>query len=887
MGWQLCWLATAFAGSARAQHIPGYNYDEAKIAPYTMANPLKMADGLPVTTAAQWYAQRRPELMRMFEQDEFGRTPLAAQRAVMHAKVIEHSDNALGGLAVREQVELTFDPAPGIAPPATAERSLRLLIYLPKDHRVSPVVLGPNFLGNQAVVDDPEILPTEVWTKPKGSTELVHALPPDSSRGAETQEWQVKMLLERGYGLATFYYGDLEPDFKDSLQFSARELYSTSEELAKPDAWGSIGLWSWGLSRAMDYLQIDPLVDAQHVAVMGHSRLGKTADWAAAQDPRFAAVLSNESGHGGQSIQRRALGETVYHLEHSFPYWFAPHYAEWVGHDSTIPVDGNLLLSLLAPRPVYVGSAEGDEWSDPHGEFLSAMSASRVYRLLGATGLPKDTARPGINEPVGLGTDVAYHERSGKHDVTAFDWEHYLDFLDARWGKPMERAEISPIGQTPPPACAVAEATEPMRAGDAQETVCKLVAKEPATATQIASWRRALRKALFIPEPLPNPETKTYSESEIAPGVTLEKITFQTAYGLRVAADVYRPTKRPSARLPAMALVNGHGADKSSWYSYYTGILYARAGAVVLSYDPIGEGERNDEHKDFTGEHDQLIPSPTTMPVRLGGLMVTDAMMAVSALAERPDVDPHRIAVLGFSMGSFIASLTGAADSRVHALFVTGGGDLDGRNGYWDQGHAIMCQAAPYKALRFLGDRGAVLFTLSARRGDTFMLNGTADTVVAIPTHGPEFFDALRKRVVALNGSERGVFTAAFDPGASHRPSWVTPLVVGWLNKELQFPAWRNVDVATLPTQTIRAWAGQVGYALGKSSGREDRDAGIVALKADVPLLTAEQLDVFPRAEWEQRKSDFIYSSWLTRAAGAAAEAPCCHVPRAPWPLVK
>jgi pimeloyl-ACP methyl ester carboxylesterase len=261
--------------------------------------------------------------------------------------------------------------------------------------------------------------------------------------------------------------------------------------------------------------------------------------------------------------------------------------------------------------------------------------------------------------------------------------------------------------------------------------------------------------------------------------------------------------------------------------------------------------------------------------------------MAVSALAARPDVDPHRIAVLGFSMGSFIASLTGAADARVHALFVTGGGDLDGPSGYWDQGHAIMCQAAPYKALRFLGDRGAVLFTLSARRGDTFLLNGTADTVVAIPTHGPEFFNALRKRVIALNGSERGVFTTAFDPGASHRPSWVTPLVAGWLNQELRFPAWRNQDVAKLPTQTIRAWAGRVGYALGKSSGREDRDAGIVALTADVPLLTAEELDVLPRTQWEQQKSDFLYTSWLTRAAAAAAESPCCHVPRAPWPLAK
>ncbi len=266
------------------------------------------------------------------------------------------------------------------------------------------------------------------------------------------------------------------------------------------------------------------------------------------------------------------------------------------------------------------------------------------------------------------------------------------------------------------------------------------------------------------------------------------------------------------------------------------------------------------------------------MPTRLGGLMVTDAMQAVSTLAARPDVDPHRIAVMGFSMGSFIASLTGAADPRVHALLLVGGGDLDGPEGYWDQGHAVMCQASPYKALSFLGDRGAVLFTLSARRRDpdaaTFIINGTADTVVAIPTHGPDFFNDLHQRTVALNGSDRGVFTTFFDPGASHRPSWMTPLAARWLNTELQFPAWQHQDISNLPTTTIGAWAGRIGLQLGKSGSREDRDAGIVALATDVPLLTAADLDVLPRTEWERRNSEFVYASWLRRAAEAAAQEP-------------
>lgn len=841
-------LMPCLVSSAWGQRIPGYRYDESEIAPYTMLDPLRLNDGGPVTSAAVWNAQRRPEILRLFEQNEFGRTPEAAKAAVMHAKVLERDDHALNGLAVREQIELTFDPAPGVTPPAEAARSMRLLLYVPKVQHPSPVVLGLNFLGNQSVVDDPGILTTPVWSKPKGSATLVHELPPESSRGAGAQQWQVEMLLKHGYGLATIYYGDLEPDFKGAAQYSVRRLFEKSGAAQASDAWGAFGAWAWGLSRAMDYLENDPLVDASHVAVTGHSRLGKAADWAAAQDTRFAALLSTESGHGGQSIQRRALGETVQHLEQSFPYWFCPAYVQWVGHDSEIPVDGNLLMSLVAPRLLYVASAAGDEWSDPKGEFLSAVSASRVYHLLGEKGLAADAPTPDVDQAIGLDGDVAYHDRAGKHDVTSFDWEHYIAFLNRHWGDPTILPAVPPTGEAPPPA-----------------------ATHAASKAQIEAWRRQMLRTLYLPEHPLAPETQRYGSSEIAPGVTVEKITYRTLYGLRVPAVIYRPTVRPAKKLPALVIVNGHGGDKSSWYAYYAGILYARAGAAVLTYDPIGEGERNDEHKTVTSEHDQLVFSPESMPVRMGGLMVADALGAVSALAAQPDVDQRRIGMMGFSMGSFVAALTGAADERIHALLLDGGGDLDSVNGYWDSGHAIMCQAAPYKALRVLGDRGAVLYTLNARRGDTFVINGTADTVVSIPTHGSQFFSALRARVVALNGGEKGVFTTYFDPAASHRPSWMTPVAATWLNAELKFPSWQRKDVSTMPTVSIRTWADKVGYHLGKSSSREDRDAGIVAIEAGVPLLTAEQLDVFSRPVWEQKKTELVYASWLERAASAAA----------------
>lgn len=397
---------------------------------------------------------------------------------------------------------------------------------------------------------------------------------------------------------------------------------------------------------------------------------------------------------------------------------------------------------------------------------------------------------------------------------------------------------------------------------------------KPVSDVQIKVWRQQMRRALYIPDPLPAVAPQSYGSFTPAAGLVAERVTYQTAYTLRVPAIVYRPAALPLGKMPAIVVVNGHGADKSSWYSWYAGILYARAGAVVLTYDPIGEGERNDEHTDFTGEHDKLVIDPASMPVRMGGLMITDILQAVSYLSERPDVDPHRIAVTGFSMGSFHSALAGAIDPRIHALLLVGGGDLDGSGGYWDSSHAVMCQSAPYKALSFLGDRPATLYTMSARRGSTFIINGTSDTVVDIPHHGPDFFADLRHRVIAMNGSDHRVFTTYFDPGASHRPSWMTRTAAEWLDRQLHFPNWAQASIDQMPVISIRDWAASVGYPLNKSYARQDRDGGIEAITANVPLLTAKDTDVLGRSAWDLLKSEFVYASWLERAsAQARAEA--------------
>jgi dienelactone hydrolase len=265
--------------------------------------------------------------------------------------------------------------------------------------------------------------------------------------------------------------------------------------------------------------------------------------------------------------------------------------------------------------------------------------------------------------------------------------------------------------------------------------------------------RAAIRKALFVPEPLPALEAVVHGRFEPEPGIVAERVTYATDYGMRVPAILYLPKARVG-RVPAFIVVNGHGGDKYSWYAFYTGILYARAGAAVLTYDPIGEGERNAQRKSGTRAHDRNV-DPPEMARRMGGLMQTDLAQAVSYLVSRPEIDPRRIAAGGYSMGSFVMAIGCAIETRLSACVLVGGGNLDGPGGYWDSSGKKMCQSIPYQSLGFLGDRPAVLYALHADHARTLVFNGAGDTVVAIPTVGtPEFFADLRRRVIALRGGE-------------------------------------------------------------------------------------------------------------------------------------
>lgn len=367
------------------------NYNEAEVPEYELPDPLVFSDGKTVKNARQWTKKRRPQVLETFAQEMYGHIP--ARPEGLHFSTVSE-DTVYGGLGIRKVVRIYLD--------AAELHWFDVLIHLPKDAAGPvPMFVGLNFKGNDATLDE-----------------------------RADFRWPYELVLKAGMGVATAWRDSIEPDGKDSRLAEAEGVCRDGGVRSwynKDGDWGAISAWAWGLSRIVDYLETDEAYDTDRLAVIGHSRLGKTALWAGANDLRFDMVISNDSGCCGAAISRRKFGETFAVIDTSFPHWFTREFDKYKGREETFPADQHWLIALAAPRPVYVASATEDLWADPKGEWLAAKAAEPVYALFGMQGLDDGMPAPDVSDGDGR---IGYHIRSGKHNILAFDWQQYISFMN-------------------------------------------------------------------------------------------------------------------------------------------------------------------------------------------------------------------------------------------------------------------------------------------------------------------------------------------------------------------------------------------------------------------------------------------------------------------------
>jgi len=382
-----------------------------------LPDPLVMSDGSRVSNAKEWTEKRRPELKALFQHYMYGTIPPAGR---VTAKVLHEDAKAFGGRATLREVALSALPG----------HEFRLLIVVPNARKGPvPCFVGPNFSGNHTLVDDPDVVIPSGWMYPSRPG-VKDNKATEEGRGKQKDVWSLEQSVERGYAVATFYNGDIDPDRADVR--GGRPLLPKDLETA------TIACWAWGIHRAVDYLTtLKGEVDPKRIAAVGHSRLGKTALLAAAFDERIAMAIPLQAGTGG-SAPSRPIGsnadkaESVKRINTSFPHWFNAAFKEFNDDPTRLPFDQNCLVALCAPRPVLFSNAEEDLWANPEGQFEVLRAADPVYRLLGAGGLEAKAV-----PPLGKLVDsrLGYFIRAGKHSMTREDWEAFWAFADKHFGK--------------------------------------------------------------------------------------------------------------------------------------------------------------------------------------------------------------------------------------------------------------------------------------------------------------------------------------------------------------------------------------------------------------------------------------------------------------------
>jgi len=392
------------------------NYDETKTGTYTLPDPLLLENGEEVTNAKTWIKKRRPEILELYKSEQFGKRP---GREHTSFKVFEQG-SAFNNTAVRKQVTLYFTED-------TSKYKADMALYLPANtDKPVPVFLMISFMPNSLKINDPALREGFMWKDGK-------KIP--ASEGKGWGWFDVDKFISQGIGVATLYYGDIEPDFGEGIKYGIRgHFLKPGETYPADDEWGAISAWTWGLSCAMDYLETDKDVDAEKVALQGVSRLGKTVLWAGAQDERFGMIIASCSGEGGAALSMRDYGETIGHMiaPSRYFYQFCANRAKYADNPQESPIDAHMLISLIAPRPLLLQTGDTDDWSDAKGEFLAAVAAEPVYKLLGKTGLETQTF-PKAGEPIL--NDMGYYMHAGGHGTQPDDFDIYVKFIKKHFFK--------------------------------------------------------------------------------------------------------------------------------------------------------------------------------------------------------------------------------------------------------------------------------------------------------------------------------------------------------------------------------------------------------------------------------------------------------------------
>ena len=386
------WKASAPVVEKLSKEKSGFNYYEDKIPNYTLPVILTSLDGVEIASSDQWDKIRRPEIIELFRKNVYGRIPDTKYSETFN--ILRLDSTALEGNATQKEILINIESDGKLL-------SFNLILFTPNNVK-QPV---PSFL-----LIDPWFSETNTprW-KQKGNY------------------WPVEEALARGYGMAIFDASQLDPDNFDNFK---NGIHAILDKNPRPDdAWGTLAAWAWGASRCMDYLVTDRNVAAEKIAVVGHSRAGKTALWAGAEDTRFAMVISNESGAGGAALARRRFGETVARLNSSFPHWFCTNYNKYSNNEVALPVDMHMLLALIAPRALYVDCADEDLWGDPHGSYISLYNAVPVFKLLGRNSTIPESM-PSLNKQI-ISGQVGFHIRDGVHNLLLKDWTWFMDFADS------------------------------------------------------------------------------------------------------------------------------------------------------------------------------------------------------------------------------------------------------------------------------------------------------------------------------------------------------------------------------------------------------------------------------------------------------------------------